>query len=99
MAVAIGLVVLHRAIRRDYAWSGYRLIGGMAIGWGSFNLVEGVVDHHLLGIHHVKEAAANPLLWDIGFLAFGAVLVIIGVALSRQGARRGEQAREVRRVA
>jgi uncharacterized membrane protein len=71
----------------------------MAIGWGAFNLVEGVVDHHLLGIHHVKETAANPLLWDLGFLALGAVLVIVGVSLSRTALRRAEFARDIRRAA
>lgn len=55
----------------------------MAIGRGSFNLVEGVVDHHILGLHHVKENAANPLLWDMGFLVFGAVLVIVGTVVAR----------------
>lgn len=90
VATSIGLVLLHRAVRRGFMWSGYRLLGGMAIGWGSFNLVEGIVDHHLLGLHHVKETAANPLLWDLGFLAFGAALVVVGVSLSRQARHRGE---------
>jgi uncharacterized membrane protein len=99
IATAVGLFLLHRAVRGGYAWSGYRLLGGMAIGWGAFNLVEGVVDHHLLGIHHVKETAANPLLWDLGFLALGAVLVIVGVSLSRTALRRAEFARDIRRAA
>jgi uncharacterized membrane protein len=30
------------------------LIGGLLVGWGTFNVVEGIVDHHLLGLHHVK---------------------------------------------
>jgi uncharacterized membrane protein len=99
IATAIGLLLLHRALRHGAtAWSGRRLLGGMAIGWGAFNLVEGIIDHHLLGLHHVKENAANPLLWDLGFLAFGAVLVIAGVALAQKGAATGA-AREVRRAA
>jgi uncharacterized membrane protein len=99
IATAIGLLVLHRALRRGALWSGLRLLGGMAIGWGGFNLVEGIVDHHILGLHHVREAAANPLLWDLGFLAFGAVLVLVGVALSRRGAARTAERRELRRAA
>jgi uncharacterized membrane protein len=100
IATAAGLLLLHRALRRGAAaWSGHRLLGGMAIGWGAFNLVEGIVDHHVLGLHHVKESAANPLLWDLGFLAFGAVLVIAGVALARRGAARSGVAREARRAA
>jgi uncharacterized membrane protein len=99
IATAVGLFLLHRAVRRGFAWSGYRLLGGMAIGWGAFNLVEGVVDHHLLGLHHVKENAVNPLLWDLGFLALGAVLVVVGMTLSRWGIGRGAAARDVRRAA
>jgi uncharacterized membrane protein len=99
IATAVGLMVLHRAVRRGYAWSGHRLLGGMAIGWGGFNLVEGVVDHHLLGLHHVKENAANPLLWDLGFLALGAILVIAGAVLARRDSQRVDGAGEVRRAA
>jgi uncharacterized membrane protein len=99
IATAIGLLLLHRAVRRGEAWSGARLIGGMAIGWGSFNLVEGIIDHHILGLHHVKEGAASPLLWDLGFLAFGATLVLVGAGLARQAAHRSEGTGGVRRAA
>jgi hypothetical protein len=61
--------------------------------------VEGVVDHHILGLHHVKENAANPVLWDLGFLAFGAVLVLVGLALSRRGVESFAKAGDVRRAA
>jgi uncharacterized membrane protein len=30
-------------------------VGEMILGWGLFNLVEGVVDHHLLNIHPVRD--------------------------------------------
>jgi uncharacterized membrane protein len=82
IATAVGFVILHRAVRRRRVWSGRRLLGGMAIGWGSFNFVEGIVNHHVLRLHHVREAAANVMLWDIGFLVFGALLVAIGYALA-----------------
>jgi uncharacterized membrane protein len=99
IATGLGLWLLHRAVRRGAAWSGYRLLGGMAIGWGAFNRVEGIVDHHVLGLHHVRESAANVLLWDLGFLASGVVLVGIGVALSRRGLRAAPVAEQVRRAA
>ena len=99
IATAAGLVILHRAVRLGFTWSGRRLLGGMAIGWGGFNLVEGTVNHHILGLHHVKESAANPLLWDLGFLALGMALVFIGVALARQAGRQTASARSVRRAA
>jgi uncharacterized membrane protein len=56
------------------------LIGGMLFGWGLFNLVEGVVDHHLLDLHHVRPGP-DELLFDIGFLAWGAVMLVIGFVL------------------
>jgi uncharacterized membrane protein len=90
IATAIGLYLLHRAVRRGATWSGRRLFGGMLIGFGGFNLVEGVVDHHVLGLHHVREAAANPLVWDIGFLVVGALLVVAGYALARPDTRHAD---------
>ena len=57
------------------------IVGWLLIGWASFNLVEGVVDHHLLRIHHVRDDVADPLPWDLAFLAISAVLLGVGVAL------------------
>ncbi len=57
--------------------------GMLLAGWGVFNLVEGVVDHQLLGIHHVRDDLGAPLGWDLGFLAFGALLVVAGLTLAR----------------
>ena len=61
--------------------------GLLLTGWGVFNLVEGIVDHQILGIHHVRDDLGGPVSWDIGFLVFGALLVIVGTALVRSGDR------------
>ena len=66
--------------------------GMLLAGWGVFNLVEGLVDHQLLGIPHVRDDLGAPLGWDLGFLAFGALLVVVGLTLARPVARRGGQA-------
>ncbi|MET0459442.1 MAG: DUF2243 domain-containing protein, partial [Ilumatobacteraceae bacterium] len=58
-------------------------IGLLLIGWGGFNVVEGLVDHHLLRVHHVRDDVAAPLPWDLGFLAFGVALVVLGLVLTR----------------
>jgi uncharacterized membrane protein len=58
--------------------------GQLLFGWGAFNLVEGVIDHQLLGIHHVRDDLGGPLGWDLGFLALGAALVAAGWALTRR---------------
>jgi uncharacterized membrane protein len=56
-------------------------VGGLLLGWGLFNLVEGLIDHQILGIHHVRDDLGAPLGWDLGFLAFGALLALAGWAL------------------
>jgi uncharacterized membrane protein len=90
VAVAVGLFVLWRRTNdRRWAIGGRALLGWMLVGWGLFNLVEGTVDHHLLGIHHVREGAnVNEAAWDVGFLAFGALLVVGGLLLARLDAAR-----------
>jgi uncharacterized membrane protein len=59
-----------------------RLAGLMLAGWGAFNLVEGIVDHHILTLHHVKTGDAQ-LAFDLGFLALGAALLAAGLTLAR----------------
>jgi len=62
-------------------------VGLLVAGWGAFNLVEGVIDHHLLQLHHVRDDLGAPLSWDLGFLAFGLLLVVGGWALHSAGRR------------
>ena len=58
-------------------------VGTLLLGWGAFNVVEGLIDHELLGIHHVRDDLGAPIGWDLGFLALGVALVVAGLALSR----------------
>jgi hypothetical protein len=47
----------------------------MLIGFGAFNVIEGVVDHHLLVIHRVNATVPvkQRIWWDIyGVCLFGA---------------------------
>jgi uncharacterized membrane protein len=53
----------------------------MFAGWGLFNFVEGIIDHQILGIHHVLPGHPHQFLFDMLFLAAGVALVIIGVWL------------------
>jgi uncharacterized membrane protein len=86
----LGCGLLFRAGHQtpNASWSGRLLLGAALAGWGVFNLVEGIIDHHLLQIHHVRPRSANPLAWDVGFLAFGALLVFAGWRLTRAGAQK-----------
>ncbi|HEU4449673.1 MAG TPA: DUF2243 domain-containing protein [Gaiellaceae bacterium] len=89
--VALGVYALWSATRAGGHGpaSGRALLGWSLVGWGLFNVVEGVVDHQILGIHHVRD---ESLAWDLGFLAFGVVLVIGGWLLARADERRAEPA-------
>jgi uncharacterized membrane protein len=64
-------------------WRARGVIGGaLLLGWGLFNLVEGVIDHHLLGLHQVVERL-GPSVWDWVFLASGVALAATGWMLTR----------------
>jgi uncharacterized membrane protein len=88
----IGLVVLWRASTRSgIIWVARVLIGAILIGWGVFNLVEGLIDHQLLGIHHVRDDLPQgpaKLGWDVGFLVWGLLMLAIGWRLVRMGDSR-----------
>ncbi len=84
LCVAAGATLLVRSWREGRPPPPWRFqVGLLLAGWGLFNLVEGVVDHHILTIHHVRDDVADPLPWDLGFLAFGALLLLAGWALVR----------------
>ena len=86
LAVCVGVWLLWRAgPAAAVALRGRRLVGLMLAGWGLFNLVEGIVDHQLLGIHHVKlDQSGDPIVaLDAAFLGLGAVLLVLGFAIVR----------------
>ncbi|WP_440902532.1 DUF2243 domain-containing protein [Actinosynnema sp.] len=77
--VALGVALLnHSGGRRP----GRVLWGGVVAGWGVFNLVEGTLNHLLLGVHHVRSGPSE-LAYDLGFLVLGAALVAAGIAIGR----------------
>jgi uncharacterized membrane protein len=95
------LFILWRtAQRRHLYWSSKLLAGTMLIGFGAFNVVEGLVDHHLLGIHHVNELVdvAYRFYFDAGFILWGALMLVIGWILLRQGQRESEPEQVMKRA-
>lgn len=64
--------------------------GWMLMGWGGFNLVEGVIDHHLLNLHHVRDLPVHVPALDWLFLLVGGVgLLLAGWAMARPFSVRG----------
>lgn len=93
--VATWFLVLAGSITTLTAWRQGRLapnwdfhFGLLLTGWGAFNVIEGLIDHRILGVHHVRDDLGAPVSWDIGFLLFGGVLIICGWLLLRRGLAR-----------
>lgn len=58
--------------------SGSRLLRALLIGFGVWHVVDAVLFHWLLGIHHIRMDTDNRVLWDIAWLAaFGLVPLAI----------------------
>lgn len=83
IVTATGVAMLFRAARRPEAvWSGRLLVGAMLLGWGAFNLAEGIIDHHILHVHHVVERLGVSI-YDWAFLGSGIVFGVVGVVMMR----------------
>lgn len=89
VCVAVGLLLLWRAARGGDL-SGRAIVGALLMGWGGFNLVEGAVDHLILGVHHVNETVpmSQWAFWDWGFMLWGAAMLAAGWALHASWRRR-----------
>ncbi len=75
---AVGIWLLWSTARHQrLVLSGKALCGSVLLGWGLFNLVEGVIDHQILQLHHVVQNGNHPL-WDAVFLLCGVVLIGTG---------------------
>jgi uncharacterized membrane protein len=86
--VAVATSLMLRAWQRGQLAPPWRAHAGLLLaGWGAFNLVEGLIDHQLLGVHHVRDDLGAPLSWDLGFLASGVLLIAGGWLLHRSGVR------------
>ncbi|MFL6288948.1 MAG: DUF2243 domain-containing protein [Actinomycetes bacterium] len=87
IAVLVGVIGLVTAWRNGRLAPTWRSLAGLVLcGWGFFNLVEGVVCHHILGLHHVRDDLGGPASWDIGFLVFALLLILGGCLLQRSSA-------------
>ncbi|MEW2317727.1 DUF2243 domain-containing protein [Streptomyces bauhiniae] len=86
IAVLLGLAVLYSRVTHDRrtVWTSRVLWGWVLSGWGVFNLVEGILDHQILGIHHV-HGGPYQAWWDAGFLVLGALFVAVGHLIRRGG--------------
>jgi uncharacterized membrane protein len=84
LCVLVGLAVLYSRVEhsRGRVWTSRALWGLVLFGWGLFNVAEGLVDHQILGIHHVRSGP-HEAWWDMGFLALGVLLMAAGWLVQR----------------
>lgn len=79
-----GIPMLLLAARQGAADSqGRFLLGGLLAGSGIFNFFEGLLNHHILGIHHVLPGNPHQFLYDMLYLANGWLFFFVGVWLAR----------------
>jgi uncharacterized membrane protein len=81
----VGLFLLYAASRRGEVFPPVRWFTGLLIGgWGLFNLVEGLINHHLLQLHHVRDLPVHVPAYDYAFLLIAGVgLILLGWLLAR----------------
>jgi len=66
---------------------GKAFTGLLILGWGVFNLVEGIIDHEILGLHHVRDLPVHVPLYDWLFLLIGGIgFIAIGWVMARGSA-------------
>ena len=66
------------------AFAGYLLLG-----WGWFNLLEGLINHFLIGLHHVRDLPQHMPGYDWAFLLVGGVgFIVAGMTLSKAKVKR-----------
>jgi uncharacterized membrane protein len=93
LATAIGGLILWQSSRKPHdCWSARLLPATMLMGFGAFNLVEGTVNHQLLGLHHVNETVPRDqwIFWDLGFLIWGAAMLVGGWSMFQHGRKQGQ---------
>ena len=62
-----------------------RFSGLLILGWGLFNMTEGLIDHHLFGLHHVRDLPLHVPVYDWLFLLIGgAGFIMAGRLLYRK---------------
>jgi uncharacterized membrane protein len=86
VSVLLGLYILYSRVTqaRREVWKSAVLWSWILCGWGWFNLVEGLIDHQILRIHHVRPGP-HQFAYDMTFLASGVVFILAGWRMARAG--------------
>ena len=80
---AIGGLFLFADLRRRSAVWMKRWVAAFFLGLGGFQLFDGIIDHKVLQTHQIRYGV-ELLPYDLAWNLFGAVLIVIGIALLMQ---------------
>ncbi|AEG91161.1 DUF2243 domain-containing protein [Ramlibacter tataouinensis] len=90
LVAAAGLLLLWRArAALGQAGAGRRLLAAVLAGFGGWHVLDTLLSHWLTGIHRVRMDVADPLPWDLLWLALFGLLPLAAAAWLRRGAARG----------
>lgn len=88
ITTTISLIMLWKILQRNNVnLSGRELFGSAIMGWGIFNLIEGLIDHIVMDVHHVMQTLGRSL-YDYAFLAFGLCLILLGYYIIRSSRKQ-----------
>jgi uncharacterized membrane protein len=80
----VAIVLLWRARDRTAAYQSIEVLSGLVlIGWGFFQILDAVVNHYALGLHYVRQESTHLWAYEVAYVAFGVLLVIVGASISR----------------
>jgi uncharacterized membrane protein len=89
IGVCTGVTLLWKALLQTTACHSTKLIwAGLLIGWGIFNVMEGMMDHYLFKIHNVRELIGKQNLYNLLFIIYSVALIITGWLLYKSERER-----------
>lgn len=85
LIVFMGIALLWKLLyKTDIDRSGKLFYGGLLLGWGLFNIVEGVINHHIFKWHNVIELAPNHDIGNVTFLIISFIMLLVGYVLVKK---------------
>ena len=82
-------MLFHALLHAGRVWPARVLAGAMLAGSGLFNFFEGLLNHQILGIHHVLPGNTHQFLYDMLYLANGILFFLVGVWIIRSRGSAG----------
>lgn len=88
--ILIGVLLFRNAAAKNRPVpSVVAFLGQMIFGWGLFNTIEGIVDHHLLRLHYVRQVPEYAVYNWTFLIVAGLGFLVLGWFLMRSGKNRG----------